>query len=99
MEGPSSAFYPKPLQKPSVSHFEVLPTMCDQWLDEIVTPHCTWLDKDMDVSTTTPLSTMKGAVLVDPKYLVLVDQAQGADFDIPVIYWTGINKEPIEDWL
>lgn len=53
----------------------------------------------MDVSTTTPLSTMKGAVLVDPKYLVLVDQAQGADFDIPVIYWTGINKEPIEDWL
>lgn len=57
------------------------------------------MEEDMDVSTTTPLSTMKGAALVDPKYLVLVDQAQGADFDIPVIYWTGINKEPIEDWL
>lgn len=45
----------------------------------------------MDVSTTTPLSVWKGAVLVDPKYLVLVDQAQEADFDIPVFYRVGIN--------
>lgn len=57
------------------------------------------MEEGMDVSTTTPLSVWKGAVLVDPKYLVLVDQAQEADFDIPVFYRVGINKEPIEEWL
>lgn len=57
------------------------------------------MEEDMDVSTTTPLSTMKGTVLVHPKYLQIVDQAQESDFAIPVIYRAGINKEPIEDWL
>lgn len=57
------------------------------------------MEEDMDVSTTIPLSTMKGTVLVHPKYLEIVDQAQESDFAIPVIYRAGINKEPIEDWL
>lgn len=67
------------------------------WIE--ITVQLYTMEEDMDVSTTTPLGTSKGYVLVNPNYLVHVEQAQEADFGIPVIYWVGINKEPIGEWL